>query len=49
MTLVVRVILMRSSLVVSDGFMARLAHPSRMSRSFVWTAYSCLKMSLNSD
>jgi len=39
-TRVVRVILVRSSLVVSVGFMAKLDNPSRMSLSLVWTAYS---------
>ncbi len=48
-TWVVLVILVRSSFVVSLGFMARLANPSRMSLSLVWSAFSCLKMSLKSD
>ncbi len=46
---VVQVILVSSSFVISIGFMAKLDNPSRMSLSLVWTAYSCLKISLKSN
>ena len=49
MTRVVLVMRVSSSLVVSFGFMAKFDNPSRISLSFVWTAYSCLNRSLKSD
>jgi hypothetical protein len=47
--LTVWVILERSLFFVSFGFMAKLAYPSKISLSLVWTVFSCLKMSLKSD
>jgi hypothetical protein len=49
MTLVVLVMRVSSSFVVSLGLIAEFNNPSRINLSLVWTAYSCLKMSLKSD